>query len=57
MASMDAGLVEPITAAIFDHLDELAASNAHGRQIDPARSMKLPIPLHDGAARYFARQR
>ncbi|GIX15148.1 MAG: hypothetical protein KatS3mg118_3107 [Paracoccaceae bacterium] len=54
---MDAGLVEPITAAIFDHLDELAASNAHGRQIDPARSMKLPIPLHDGAARYFARQR
>ncbi|RMH47986.1 MAG: TAXI family TRAP transporter solute-binding subunit [Alphaproteobacteria bacterium] len=57
MASMDAGLVERITAAIYDHLDELAAENAYGRQIDPARSMKLPIPLHDGAARYFARQR
>ncbi len=52
-SSMDADKVEKITAAIFDHLDELQAENANARQIDPAMSTKLAIPLHEGAARYF----
>ncbi|NDR59302.1 TAXI family TRAP transporter solute-binding subunit [Aliiruegeria sabulilitoris] len=51
--SMDADVVEKITAAIFDHLDELKSENANARQIDPAMSTKLAIPLHEGAARYF----
>ncbi|MDV7142196.1 TAXI family TRAP transporter solute-binding subunit [Tropicimonas sp. TH_r6] len=52
-SSMDADIVEKITAAIFDHLDELKAENANAKQIDPAMSTQLAIPLHEGAARYF----
>jgi TRAP transporter TAXI family solute receptor len=51
--ALDADVVEKITAAIFDHLDELQAENSNARQIDPAMSTKLAIPLHEGAARYF----
>lgn len=51
--SMDADTVEAITAAIFDHLDEFQAENANALQIDPAQSLELAIPLHEGAARYF----
>lgn len=51
--AMDAGKVEKITAAIFDHLDELKAENANAKQMDRAMSMKLAIPLHEGAAKYF----
>ncbi|MFD0981960.1 TAXI family TRAP transporter solute-binding subunit [Tropicimonas aquimaris] len=51
--SLDADVVEKITAAIFDHLDEMQAENANAKQIDPAMSLKLAIPLHEGAARYF----
>lgn len=57
MASMDADVVERITAAIFDHLDEFRAENANARQIDPTRTTKLPVPLHEGAARYFEARR
>lgn len=51
--SMDADIVEKIAAAIFDNLDEFMAENANARQIDPAMSLNLAIPLHEGAARYF----
>ncbi len=51
--SLDADIVEKITAAIFDHLDEFKEENANARQIDPAKSLELAIPLHEGAARYF----
>jgi len=51
--SLSADIVERITAAIFDNLDELKAENANARQIDPAMSSQLAIPLHEGAARYF----
>ncbi len=51
--SLDADTVYKITAAIFDHLDEFKAENANARQIDPAHSRSLAIPLHEGAARYF----
>jgi TRAP-type uncharacterized transport system substrate-binding protein len=52
-AKADADVVERITAAIYDHLDEFAAENANAKQIDPARSLKLSIPLHEGAQKYF----
>jgi TRAP transporter TAXI family solute receptor len=52
-AKADADVVERITAAIYDHLDEFAAENANAKQIDPARSLKLSIPRHVGAQKYF----
>ena len=54
-SDMDADKVYAITAAVFDHLDEFKAENANARQIDPAESKNLAIPLHEGAARYFNR--
>jgi uncharacterized protein len=51
--SLSADVVEKIVASIFDHLDEFQAENANARQIDPANSLRLAIPLHEGAARYF----
>lgn len=52
-SSMDASVVEKITAAVFDHLDEFKAENANAKQIDPMMSRQLAIPLHEGSARYF----
>ncbi|TCL08335.1 hypothetical protein BXY66_0372 [Shimia isoporae] len=52
-ASMSDAVAMAITAAIYDHMDEFRAENAHARQIDPARSLDLKIPLHPGAAAYF----
>lgn len=52
---MDAGKVGQIAAAIYDHLDEFAAENANGAQIDKARAATLAIPLHPGAAAYFGK--
>jgi TRAP transporter TAXI family solute receptor len=49
----DADKVERITAANFGHLEEFAAENANVKQIDPAQSKSLTIPLHEGAARFF----
>lgn len=51
--SMSADVVEKIVAAVYDHLDEFKAENANAKQIDPAMSLNLAIPLHEGAARYF----
>ncbi|MEM5476649.1 TAXI family TRAP transporter solute-binding subunit [Pacificibacter sp. AS14] len=50
---LDAATVEAVTAAIFDNLAELQAENANARQIDPAMSLNLAIPLHPGAQAYF----
>ncbi|MEP4031035.1 TAXI family TRAP transporter solute-binding subunit [Roseibium polysiphoniae] len=51
--SLSADVVEKIVASVFDHLDEFQAENANAKQIDPAASLSLAIPLHEGAARYF----
>ncbi|MEO9904564.1 MAG: TAXI family TRAP transporter solute-binding subunit, partial [Nisaea sp.] len=51
--SLSADVVEKIVASVFDHLDEFQAENANAKQIDPAASLSLAIPLHAGAARYF----
>ena len=52
-ASMRDEVALAITAAIYDHMDEFRAENAHARQIEPERSLSLKIPLHPGAAAYF----
>lgn len=51
--SFDADVIERVVVSIFDHLDEFQAENANAKQIDPAMSKSMSIPLHDGAARYF----
>ena len=52
-AGMDADKVYKITKAIYDNMDEFRAGNAHAKQIVPAKSVSLKIPLHPGAERYF----
>ena len=52
-AEESADLVFSIVSAIYGHLDELQRTNAIARQINPDQSLRLPIPLHPGAARYF----
>ena len=52
-AEESAELVFSIVSAVYGHLDELQRTNAIARQINPDQSLRLPIPLHPGAARYF----
>ncbi|MEH6726263.1 MAG: TAXI family TRAP transporter solute-binding subunit, partial [Hyphomicrobiales bacterium] len=53
-AGMDDDVAYKITKAIYDHMDEFRAENAFAKQIVPAASLELKIPLHPGAAKYFA---
>lgn len=55
-ADESADTVFSVVSAIYGHLDELQKTNAIARQINPDQSLKLPIPLHPGAARYFERR-
>lgn len=52
-AKMDEDKVYRITRSIYDHLDEFRANNAYAKQIVPGDSLKLRIPLHPGAAKYW----
>ncbi len=52
-ANADPDIVTAIVAAIYDNLSELQRSIAVAKQIDPAHSTQLAIPLHPGAERYF----
>jgi TRAP transporter TAXI family solute receptor len=54
-AYADSDTVYAIVAAIYDNLSELQRTIAVAKQIDPAHSTQLAIPLHPGAQRYFAR--
>jgi TRAP transporter TAXI family solute receptor len=49
----DPDLVYAMTEAIYSHLDELTEHDAVARYIDPTQSMRLAVPLHPGAQRYF----
>ncbi|MCA2012802.1 TAXI family TRAP transporter solute-binding subunit [Cereibacter sphaeroides] len=49
----DPALVGGMTAAIFDHLDELAQVHGLARRITHATAVNVPIPLHAGAQAYF----
>jgi len=52
-ADMGDEVVYQVTRAIYGNMDEFRQNNAVARQIDLLQSMHLPIPLHDGAARFF----
>lgn len=53
-SDMDEERVFQIASAIYGHMEEFRRNNAIALQIDPLQSLALPIPLHPGAARYFA---
>jgi len=50
---MDAVKVYKITKAIYGNMDEFRKINAYAKQINVKNSLKLRIPLHAGAAKYF----
>ena len=52
-AEMDDERAHAITAAIYGNLEEFIEENALGRDIDPAISLELAVPLHPGARRFF----
>lgn len=54
-ADMDTDIAGGIVASIYDHLDEFAAENANGSQIDKARASRLAIDLHESASSYFGK--
>ena len=54
--SESAELVFTAVESIYGHLAELQKTNAIARQINASQSVNLPIPLHPGAARFFAAQ-
>ncbi len=54
-ASLDEEAVYQLTAAIFDHAQEIAAENAKGSELSIENATTgLTVPFHPGAARYFA---
>jgi TRAP transporter TAXI family solute receptor len=52
-AGADAAFVKGMTAAIFDHLAELAGVHPLARSIRHETAVNVPIPLHPGAKAYF----
>jgi TRAP transporter TAXI family solute receptor len=54
-SDMDEEKAFQLARAIYGHMDEFRRNNAIAKQIDPAQSLSLPIPLHAGAARFFER--
>ncbi len=54
-ASADADTVYNLTAAIFDHADEIAKENAKGAELNLETASRVTtVPYHEGAARYYA---
>ena len=51
--AMDEDRAYSITRAVYDHLDAFGEENANARQIRAEDSLKLAVPLHPGAQRYF----
>lgn len=53
-AKLDDDLVYDITAAIFDHTEEISKENAKGEELSIENATSgITIPFHIGAARYF----
>lgn len=55
-SGLDADLVYEITKAFFGSLPDLSASYAPLRQMNAEDAPATPIPLHEGAARYYREQ-
>ena len=54
-ASADPDIVYDLTAAIFDHKDQIAAENAKGEELSLENASSITtVPYHEGAARYYA---
>lgn len=52
-ASLDEQLVYAVTKAYFDAASQLEQIAPGQEPVDPERAPSTPIPLHEGAARYF----
>ena len=52
-SDLDEGLVYELTKAFFSVLPSLSLSQDALRFIDPEQASATPIPLHEGAARYY----
>ena len=54
-ADLDEDVVYQLTAAIFDHKEEIALENAKGAELSVENATSgIAVPFHAGAARYFA---
>ena len=52
---LDNDTVYKLTAAIFDHSQEIARENAKGRELSVTSATQgIDVPFHAGAARYYA---
>ena len=52
---LDEETVYQLTAAIFDHSDEISLENAKGEELSVENATSgITVPFHPGAARYFA---
>jgi len=52
-AGLDERLVYALTKAYFDNAPQLDGMAMGQEPVDPERAPSTPIPLHEGAARYF----
>lgn len=53
-AQTDAQTVYDLTAAIFDHVDDIALENAKGKELSLENATSVhTVPFHEGAARYY----
>ncbi|MFA6688881.1 MAG: TAXI family TRAP transporter solute-binding subunit [Sphaerochaetaceae bacterium] len=54
-ARVDADAVYAMTKAFWEHFDELKATQAPLKQVDPKEAVKdlAGLPIHEGAARYY----
>jgi TRAP transporter TAXI family solute receptor len=53
-ADMSDEIVYSVVKALFENLPEFAATNSSAKQISIERAPKTVIPLHPGAAKYYA---
>ncbi|MCR5236257.1 MAG: TAXI family TRAP transporter solute-binding subunit [Lachnospiraceae bacterium] len=54
-ADLDDDVVYDLTAAIFDHVDEISKENAKGEELSVENATSgITVPFHDGAARYYS---
>ena len=54
-AQLDEDTVYNMTAAIFDHADDIAIENAKGAELTLENATEgMAVPFHKGAARYYA---
>jgi TRAP transporter TAXI family solute receptor len=52
-ADLPVDLVYRLTLTLFEKLEHIASVHTSARQINPETAAATPIPLHEGAARYY----